>query len=67
MLIYANYMTISQQKMADDDVDDVVMAAASFFYMYDSSEDDAGESELRKNAFVVHAVSGFTMLYVEER
>jgi hypothetical protein len=36
MLIYANYMTMSQRKMADDDVDDAVLAAASFFYMYDT-------------------------------
>jgi hypothetical protein len=48
MFIYANYKTISQQKMADDDVDDVVLAAASFFYMYDSSEVDVGDSESRK-------------------
>jgi hypothetical protein len=33
-----------------------MLAAASFFYMYESSEDVVGESESRKNAFVVHAL-----------
>jgi hypothetical protein len=54
MLIYANYMTISQQKMADDDVDDVMLAAASFCYMYDSSEVDVGDNETKKRVCRPH-------------
>jgi hypothetical protein len=54
-------MTKHQHKIADDDVDGMVLAAASFFYMYDSSEDDVGDSVSRKNAFVVHTASGFTL------
>jgi hypothetical protein len=56
-------MTLSQEKMADDDVDDVVLAAASFStcMILDSNEFDVGDSGWIKNAFVVHAVSGFTI------
>jgi hypothetical protein len=36
--------------MADDNVDDVVLTSASFTCIYDSSEDDVGDSESRKKS-----------------